>query len=542
MAAAALFGYAAATIVMMWPFVNLGALGSASYPGDARLMLWTLAWDNHAVLDGLPLFDANVFYPASSALAFNDHLFGISLFTLPVYAATRNPVLAYNLIWLITPLLNGLAMHALAWRQTRNHLAAATAGLAFAFSFYTMHHAHGHLSLIWLWLIPLSLWQLDRWLERPTLPGAALWTAMVVLEILASWYLAVLIVVANAIAIGWRAVTDLKMRWLVRTWQLALGALIAAVLVWPFAERYQQLPTPSVGEVRSFSADWASYVVPPENTVVGQWWLQHIGAGPRSLWGEQTLFFGWIALLLGTIGAVTIVRQRAWRAAGGYVVLLVAAVLLSFGPTLGDNGEGFSLFGMLARLPGVNGFRVPARFAALAVLALAMIAAYGIQGLQSRFGRRGVWIVIGLLPLMLGEWRVIGLAPPQPEPIPAIYRSPQLQNARALVSLPDYRGRANWVLGADYLYYSTAHWRPIVNGYGRSEPEDFMHVISHMDAFPGPNNANTMRQLGVEYVVLHAARLPDPGPYIRDALALGEYDLVEHIGSDYLFRVRARDE
>ena len=100
---------------------------------------------------------------------------------------------------------------------------------------------------------------------------------------------------------------------------------------------------------------------------------------------------------------------------------------------------------------------------------------------------------------------------PQPFRVPAVYRISALSSAHALVSLPDYRGETNWYAGADYLYFSTAHWRPIVNGFGRAEPPDHPHVISHMKAFPGPNNARTMRELGVEYVVFHAARHPDGG-------------------------------
>ena len=56
--------YAAVAAVMVQPLVNFRELGSSSYEGDARFMIWTLAWNNHAVLHRLPLFDANTFFPA----------------------------------------------------------------------------------------------------------------------------------------------------------------------------------------------------------------------------------------------------------------------------------------------------------------------------------------------------------------------------------------------------------------------------------------------------------------------------------------------
>ena len=50
------------------------------------------------------------------------------------------------------------------------------------------------------------------------------------------------------------------------------------------------------------SATVASYVVPPEHTLVGGWWKAHVDGRPGTIYGETTLFAGWIALGLGAIG------------------------------------------------------------------------------------------------------------------------------------------------------------------------------------------------------------------------------------------------
>src|SRR5919106_354339 len=156
--------YLIASVVMLAPICNFAQLASASFEGDARAFIWVLAWDNHALLDGVPsLFDANKLYPLRNALAYGEHLYGISLFTLPVYALTRNPVLAYNVVWILAYLLTAATVHLLAWRYTRDHLAAMTAGMAYTFCFYRMHHGHGHLNLIWSFWIPLSFIAIERW-------------------------------------------------------------------------------------------------------------------------------------------------------------------------------------------------------------------------------------------------------------------------------------------------------------------------------------------------------------------------------------------
>jgi hypothetical protein len=290
-------GYLAVTLLMMRPMVDLARLGSACYAGDARLIVWTLAWDNHAILDRVPLFDANIFYPATSSLQYNEHLVGISLFTLPIYAATRNPILGYNLVWILSFVLNALAMHALAFRHTRSHAAAATAALIFTFSTYKMLHAGWHLAHIWTWLLPLSLWLLERWIDRPTPARAAAWGAAMILQGLGSWYVAAMTVLVNGLVIAWHAVT-LRPAWPRRLGQMLAAMVVAAAVVGPFAWRYRALDPAPPAAIASLSADWAAYLVPAANTWPGHWWRAHIGPQPREVSGERTAFLGGVALVL----------------------------------------------------------------------------------------------------------------------------------------------------------------------------------------------------------------------------------------------------
>ncbi|HKH72582.1 MAG TPA: hypothetical protein VKA59_14585 [Vicinamibacterales bacterium] len=527
------------TLVMAAPFANYRAFRTASYEGDARLIIWTLAWDNHAVLTRASLFDSNVFYPAAQSLAYNEHLFGLSLFTLPIYAVTSNPVLAYNIAWLASFLLNALAAHALLRRFTGKDAAAAAGSLIFTFSFYKMLHAHGHLHLVWTWLIPVSVLCLERWSERPTMSRAILWAGAVVLQSLTSWYLAVITALIQAIALVSHGPALRARGQLRQLWHLAVVTTVSALIVWPFAKPYRVIEAASRREVASNSTDLSGYLIPPENTWVGQLWLTHVGSGPRWIWGEQTVFLGWIAVLLAAAGAWRLTQLRQWRLLLVSGLLVSAGVYLSMGPSLTRGVEGWSLFGALSSLPGLGGFRAPARFALLVLLGLSLLGASGADWILTRT-RRGAMIVPLLLALMLSEWYVVkfpGGTPP-PFSVPAIYRTGALATARAVVSLPDYRGRTDWYRGSDYLYFSTAHWRPIVNGFGRSEPPEHARIISHMKAFPGPNNARTMRSLGVDYVVFHADRQPaDAAAIIQEAQRVGEYELVARVGSDYLFRV-----
>ena len=525
---------------MTWPIFNLRHIVSASYEGDARLIIWTLAWDNHAVLSRLPVFDSNIFYPAAQSLVFNEHLFGISVFTLPIYALTRNSVLAYNIVWLLSWPACGLATHALLRRYVMTELAAFAGSLVFTFSFYKMLQGHGHLQQIWTWPLPLSLLLLERWVDRPSWGRTAAWTSVLLLGLLGSWYVAVMIAMANGVLLAWRAAVSIRTKIGLRVVQLATVAVIAVVVVWPFAAPYRALTPSPAREVRSLSADAASYLMPAAQTWPGIAWRRLVGRGPSPMFGERTMSLGWIALALLFIGLRSLVRSRSGTSAVlPFGVLAIFALFLSFGPP--PESSGISVYSLAAKVPALGGFRAPARFGLLVLFGVAVFAALGVDALVLMRPRARILIPAVVLPLMLSEWFVIGFPGKRPQPfaIPAIYYSPRLASARAIASVPDYRNDPHWFWETDYLLFSTAHWRPIVNGYGRWEPPTHAHDISWLMAFPGPNNAKAMKALGVDFIVLHAGRYPDGAfELLRFAQTSPEYELVEHYGQDYLFRVR----
>lgn len=549
-AALVVAAYAALTVLVSWPYVSYSNFGSASYGGDARLIIWTLAWDNHAVLSGLPLFQSNLFFPAADSLRYNEHLFGVSLFTLPWAAAGASPVLAYSVTWWTAWLLNGITAFMLLRRYVRDDFAAYVGSLAFVCSFYVMLHAHGHLHLIWMWPLPLSMILLERWFDEPRWWRLALWTCVFVLGALTSWYVAVMILMVNGLAGlvlvlfgiepgGVTVLPAVRGLWPRRFIQLVCAGLVVAAVLFPFARHYVGLRG-APGEALANSATVGSYLVPPENTVIGRWWVAHIDKQPGSIWGEQTLFAGWVALALAAVGFVALVRRRGVpRRAWVFPALVLAGFLVSLGPSpalLG--GSTLAPFAWLSGLPGFEGMRAPARFGIVMMLGVSGLAAIGGSALTRAWLPRYPAALLVLVPLMVGEWFVIGFPAGKPAPlqVPAIYRTAEVQSARSLVSLPEYSGTPEWVQGGDYLYYSMSHWRPIVNGFGRTEPARYADLVAQVRDFP--NAAAALHALGLQYVVLHAERYPNHGrDILAAAMASAGCRLVRQVGSDYLFEL-----
>jgi hypothetical protein len=174
------------------------------------------------------------------------------------------------------------------------------------------------------------------------------------------------------------------------------------------------------------------------------------------------------------------------------VVGVVAAFWLSLGPAASSHGvrlDGDGPYAWFFRhVPGFDGLRVPARMGMLVMLCLAMLGGYGARAIERVVRRPGaVLAIIGLLflvessavPIALnGTWSVGDMKPP-PVPLftaggpPAIYRD--------VAALPDRAVVAEFPFGDEqydlrYMLYSSAHWRPLINGYSGGFPRS--HAVN----------------------------------------------------------------
>jgi hypothetical protein len=524
-------GFGIVTLVMAAPFVDYGRLTTASYEGDSRLLIWTLAWDAHALLTRSPLFDANIFYPANEALAWTEHHIGIAVFSFPIYAATRNPVLAYWVVWLVAFPLNGLAMQTLAYRVTRDRVAAFGAGLVYAFCFFRMHHAHGHLQLLWTWALPLVPLAIERWVERPSYRRAAIVAMLVVLQALAGWYLAVFVALLSLAV----AAFCLWSRRITRA-HAVTGATVFMVslvpLLW-FAAPYTRIRAGGSGEAAGNSADLAAYFVPPHNTWVGQWVETHTRLTPRWIWGEQTLYVGATTLALALVG-LWFWRHKREPISAAVLVVGGVALSLSLGPS-----NGFSPYDLFVHLPAMSLVRAPARFALLVMLAAALLVGMGVAQLRNRLGRQAPAALVPLALIGLSESYVIEFpgGKPREMSIPAVYELLTREPAGPVLSLPTYAGTPEAFRESDYLLFSTAHWRPIVNGFGRQDPPDHTAILQIASGFPAPESIVGLCHLQLRYVVVHTGRASGLRDVAHNAQEARNVKLVGRFGDDYLFRI-----
>ena len=509
--------YLAAAGLFTWPLVLHPAsrLAAPAGPGDAYLNLWSLGWGMQSivsapmdVLNGR-VFNANIFHPAESTLAYSDHLLLQSTALAPLYAVSGDVTLCYNVLFFGSLVLSGLAMHVFVRSVTGSAGGAYLAGIAWAFWPYRFAHLV-HIQLQALYFLPLAFLFLHRVMAGRRKRDAVALGVIAGLQALSSVYYAVLgavglglAAVALAIGIGrWRSAAIAG--------RLLLAAVVGAALVAPVGWLYLRVQREEgfgrgLFEASRNAATVGSYLqVPPENVVYGRTGLLDTGIL------EHALFPGVIVLALAAVGAVKGVRSDARPLAVTMIVVGLLALVLSFGP------DGFrDLYALFQRTVfGSQAIRAPARFAVLVMFALATLAALGWR--TALEGRPYAYLAVAIAALeFLNMPLPLAAAPPrQTEVGQWLRREP---GGGAVVHLP---------IGVDVestpaMVQSLEHRRPILNGYSGQRPHFYTALVDSLSTFPAEEALIALNESGARFIVTPSAVVaPDasaPWPLVERA-------------------------
>lgn len=223
-----------------------------------------------------------------------------------------------------------------------------------------------------------------------------------------------------------------------------------------------------------------------------------------------------------------------------YLGMAAVCVLLSMGRFVGIAHRPLA-WGPYAALfhlaPGFRLVRSPGRFAATAMLCVAVCAACSLAALLA--GRRGMrWRLLGLAVIAavgLEFWPVV-----KATTLPSRAKRPEVyvwlagrEERTAVLELPVGHFR-NRPLGARYAFYSTFHWQPVVNGFGRAWPSGYLEMEEELAAFPDPTSLERLAQADAQYVIVHLALFdPERAARIEGLVSEGTpLRLVKRFGQD----------
>jgi hypothetical protein len=199
-----------------------------------------------------------------------------------------------------------------------------------------------------------------------------------------------------------------------------------------------------------------------------------------------------------------------------FMLLAIAAVglVLSLGTRTPVYGWLYSVF------PPMHGLRAAARFGILFLLGMSALAGLGLAALRARHpGSR--WLAAGAIAataLANVEALRAPFAYRRFDGIPGIYKLLATEPRVVLVEVPFYPRQAVFE-NAEYVLNSTAHWRPLMNGYSGYVPASY---AAHADVFwffPRPHAIEAMRRAGVTHVMVHPDRFGREGEDVVNELA-----------------------
>ena len=532
--------------------------------GDPAFNTWVLAWDVHSLTsDPFNLFNTNIFYPLTkNTLAFSEHLIADMLVAFPVILITHNPVLAYNLILFLSFVLSGFGMFLLINYYIKDSYSAFVGGVVFAFC--TIRFAHfEHMQLLTAQWMPFALLYLDKFLHKGDYRNLALLYIFYVLQVLSCWYLAFYVtIVLGVYALGiFMTNEEARKKLFQRSYQIKsiLFSICILVAVAPFAYPYLQVAheygfTRTLDEVALFSADLGDYLLTPIHNLVYGMFSYSFQINRNS--AEHSLFPGITVIILSLCGLFLVRKielngqsrfaliDTTNRMQRIYLAIGLVAFILSLGYPLHFFGHiiyiDLPYKYLFEYFPGFKSMRVPSRFAIVLMFSLSILAGYGLSrliGSEPKIKRATISLIV--LSLIVIESLYIPVSintMPTGQEIPEVYR--WLTNETgdfAIVELP-----SELFSDTKYMYYSTYHWKKLVNGYSGFVPDYYSGTMKELLSFPSNESINLLKNLGVKYVVIHAKYI-DESQWNRMVALSKDYGREIHLkisfNDDYVYEI-----
>jgi hypothetical protein len=484
----------ALTVFFTWPMAS-GLSSLIVWHIDPPFSVWRLAWVAHQLFaDPVNLFNTNIYYPEPRTLAYSDAMLLQGVIATPLIKAGVAPLLVMNLMLLGGIVTSGVGMYLLARRLTGHTGAAILAAMIYSFAPYRADHLM-HLELQWAPWIPLTLWAFHRTLSEGRARDGVLTGVFLVCQLLSSIYYALFLMSALAIA-GVMSLFLWRSRLTPRVMAgFAAGAVLLVMVAVPYSRPYRDnvkaLGLRASGEIVLYSATPASYLaVTPEHAMLGEW------TGDWSP-SETRLFPGMIAVLLLALALIPPVSSERWL----YLAVLVFAVECSFGL----NGRLYPL--MHDWLTPFKGLRAPGRFGILVLLGVSVLAAYGAARVLSRTPagwRRPLALLLGgvmMLEYQNGPAYMETLPVDPPDVYRWLAREP---HGTVTIEYPLPRIDALPLQDPIYMYFSTMHWQPLLNGYSGHHPASYIQMLRSQKNFPDDASIAALRARGVKAIIVHA--------------------------------------
>lgn len=506
---------------------------------DLDLLVWIVAWVAHALrAQPWALFQGNIFHPSPDTLASSEHLLGLAPIAAPVFWASANAVLAYNVTVLAVVWLAALSTFALVRAWSGSAPAALLAGAAFGLApLVTGSWVRLHVSAVQLFpLILLFAWRAACDGRARDLLALAL---LAWLQFLAGAYVsfelaALLLAFSPALLLAARRRQRSALAPLLA---LAAGALAAAPVALPYLRLRAAGRLPTLDSALRM--------------------IDLTAPGPGGVLAALGAELTWPVVALALLGLLWPGRA-AWEVKLGLALVATLGAVLTAGTKLSivPGSDLPSAYEIAMRVvPGFAAMRTSTRFLVLPLLATAVLAGIGcaqlVDAARRAFRDAGARLV-GAALIAASAALVVARPPRPPLPLTRVaLDGPEMAVHRWLrdvaapgpvVELPvansPLDGGALRVTGRAMLG-STLHWQPLLNGYTGHPPATAQLVTTLAQRLPDADAVASLCALtGLRWVVVHFGVMPGEEARWTAPAALLALEPAARFGDDAVFRVR----
>ncbi|MBN1139208.1 MAG: hypothetical protein JXM73_21700 [Anaerolineae bacterium] len=457
--------YVILAVVLTWPLAThllTHIPGSYNWAFDEYTFVWNSWWFRYSLLNlgESPLHSNYIFYPITVDLILFTYNFFNVVLSFPLQPFLPLTTIS-NLTFLFSIVMSGFSAFLLAeyLLRTTEHsrrvprvmpYAAFFAGLIYGFSSYRMVYAaighHDIWSTAW---IPLYTLYLLRTIREPGWRNALLaglfFALAMYCEMIFGVLLAMMTIVILLFVVSRRGREEAAGGLVSLFKRLALAGSLATLLYSPMLapilrEMSLGYALEGWGSAQQLSVDLMGFVSPTGLNILGPDWTADLNQtlqGTARFSDINTVFLGWATLALAAVGAVRY-RQRV----AVWITCAVVFMLFALGPVLQIfKRSTFDLDGLLVNvplpfivlhyIPVIMANRVPNRFSAVLMLALAILVAFAAYWILSWAATRrrattqgrpyGVIVCCVLIaaPLLFEHWSVP--LPLTDSRIPAVY-------------------------------------------------------------------------------------------------------------------------
>jgi len=486
-------------VVLLFIFRDLVGNMSTNLPDwrDYAFITWITNQNiNHIkTLDFANIFNTNAFFPYTNTLFLSETFFTLSLVGLPISLFVKDPIILFNLLFLLTFVLNYASLF-LFWKKiTKSEGVAFIGSVATVFSPY-FYAQFGHFQMITYWPLMFSLYFLvDSKRNKKKLFLVGLFLAI---QFLASVYLTYFLCVAILLYLFFDFLKNRNIKSVLVSFFIIFSLFLAldGVFIKGYMNTQKYFGVKrEYGEYVGYSAHLTDYLFPRQqsylynNTFFKKW-----NAYNKHNLGEVASFPGFvltITALLGIFGfknskysLVVIFKKEAERY--WFLSLVAIGFLFSLGPRLNFNGvySGIpTIYTLLLKIPFVEAIRGLERWSFLFYFGLTYFSLLYIKTIKKRYV---LFIVLTILLLELAPFKTLTYAGSYINNNDEVLRDICSIQKTAILEIPVTHFDTTGSIAEGVSYITTRELATLYN---------HCHLINGYTGYDLPSIANTKNQI-----------------------------------------------